>query len=181
MSHEKGHAISIGNWVFSIALSVAGSTHVYAAESNFEIRDLVVPGGYATQISSRPGLPVVELSYKVHLAYPKRALPDKKIDLLRKEEWKECDGGDGWVAFNDATQRPLRRILQYEKRYYRRNEMLIMFLQYSWLVGSQSDQNAPRPANATQDVHVIHYDLTSGEVRAQLSQVAPSCVESAVK
>jgi len=116
---------------------------------------------------------VDQLTYKVHLDFPKQAIDQQHADDLQKQGWIQCAAIPPWESFVDASVQPLRTIHQSQRVFIKDKRLLMAGMQYH----STGRLQSMKPSNNIQLVSVLTYDISKPAVASQLAAAFPNCLK----
>jgi hypothetical protein len=161
--------------VFALSLFLCASCSS-TAEQHRELQ--IVTGRDAYDIRSEQlGSPaVMQLTYKVNLKYPQKAVSEREVQRLQAAGWTQCQQAtdSDWTYFRDLTTNPNRYVHQYETRLSNGKRLLAVTMMYFSSPERDLAANAG-PDNVVQHVIAITYDLGNDNVRRQIGDLISTC------
>lgn len=116
---------------------------------------------------------VDQLTYKVHLDFPKQAIDQQRAEDLQKQGWIQCAAIPPWESFVDGAMQPLRTIHQSQRVFIKDKRLLMAGMQYQ----STGRLQSTKPSNNVQLVSVLTYDISKPAVASQLAAAFPNCLK----
>ncbi len=132
---------------------------------------------YDVQRPNLNDIGITELTYKVNMPYPGRAITDEKMQLLKDRGWRQCAQFKGeWGHFGDRTVVPPELVHQYATSFAKESEYLVIVMRYQSPEPPKGVSDAV-PSNSVQHVVVLHYDVSTPEARAELGEPYERCLQ----
>lgn len=135
---------------------------------------LVPEGAYDVHKQDIGDGDAVQLTYKVHMTYPKQAVGNATAAELLHAGWTECSKETNWESYLDESGEKPLLVHQAQRVFARDHELLAIAMLY------HSQPTSPRlssPRNDEQNVVIIKYQLARPAVREQLARVFPQCMD----
>ena len=163
---------------FIVFVALVTMASAVGAQPDAELSAFRNRGAFEVRSDTLEDPAVTQLSYKLLLKYPNKAISTKELQRITQLGWSECKAlRHEWIYFIDRRNEPAQYVYQSHATFKKNQVLVIVAMRYYSPIGAnQAHQREPN--NNVQQVVAIRYDLSAPSMRGQLASQVASCLEN---